>query len=610
MYLYRRLKSPLPLLGACLFMTVIFFYLISQTKFSPSLPGAPTNIKKMNGEELLTQDPIHLEKQREYKKQLLNKIKKSSKQKLKKLQKMDHDPMGVMVHNADFDGTKKVIGSSHVMEEINDKLIKKVAHNSEHRIVHLDLKGAPPKLDYLKTLFPLLESLGATGILVEYEDMFPYWGDLESIAALNAYTKEDIGILLQEAEKHGLEFIPLIQTFGHMEFILKLKEFEYLREIPNYPQVICPTNNKTLPLLKMMIDQIIALHPGINWLHIGADEVFNLGECGRCQSYLLKEDISKDDLFLHHSYKVAQYIKDFYDVQPIMWDDEFRKIPLKNIIKSDIGKYVEIMVWQYSPGILATIGNEVWEKYNEIFHGIWVASAFKGASLPDSFLTDISERLNNNKEWMDVLGLYKGNIPFKGIALTGWQRFDHFAILCELLPQAIPSLAVSLSYIINRKADHTALTSVGKSLGCDSFLNMDLKYIEFVNHCNFPGSKVYGIAQRLFMLKKDVNSMLESNHVRGWVTPFNIKHKFASPQMIEQGLQDLSMLLLEYKKIYTDTEIALREVYNEPTVREWIETNLEGTVFKLNNLFVARKDLLKQTSWPRRPFIGTNDKEL
>ena len=37
---------------------------------------------------------------------------------------------------------------------------------SMQRIVHLDLKGAAPKVSYLEQLFPLFKTLGATGLLI------------------------------------------------------------------------------------------------------------------------------------------------------------------------------------------------------------------------------------------------------------------------------------------------------------------------------------------------------------------------------------------------------------------------------------------------------------
>lgn len=91
------------------------------------------------------------------------------------------------------------------------------------KLVHLDLKGAPPKFDYLlkvgyelllihflqqlysgsslafiahfrdlylnsqlcscQQLIHVFADLGANGLLIEYEDMFPYEGDLEIIRA-------------------------------------------------------------------------------------------------------------------------------------------------------------------------------------------------------------------------------------------------------------------------------------------------------------------------------------------------------------------------------------------------------------------------------------------
>lgn len=42
------------------------------------------------------------------------------------------------------------------------------------RIVHLDLKGAPYKPKYFTELFSLFNRMKATGILLEWEDMFPF----------------------------------------------------------------------------------------------------------------------------------------------------------------------------------------------------------------------------------------------------------------------------------------------------------------------------------------------------------------------------------------------------------------------------------------------------
>ena len=73
------------------------------------------------------------------------------------------------------------------------------------RVVHLDLKGAPPKMSYLEYLFPLVKSAGATTLLIEYEDMFPFWGEIRNLSALNAYTKEDVRDILDMAKKNKLE---------------------------------------------------------------------------------------------------------------------------------------------------------------------------------------------------------------------------------------------------------------------------------------------------------------------------------------------------------------------------------------------------------------------
>lgn len=59
-------------------------------------------------------------------------------------------------------------------------------------VVHLDLKGAPPKLEYLKSLLPIMSKLGVNALLIEYEDMFPYNRSLIGLRASNCYERAQV----------------------------------------------------------------------------------------------------------------------------------------------------------------------------------------------------------------------------------------------------------------------------------------------------------------------------------------------------------------------------------------------------------------------------------
>ncbi|XP_013782816.1 hexosaminidase D-like [Limulus polyphemus] len=472
--------------------------------------------------------------------------------------------------------------------------------NLPHRIIHLDLKGAPPLMTYYSRLFSLLKDLGATGILMEYEDMFPYWQPITSLAAYNAYSSSDILKILQLAKYNNLEVIPLVQTFGHMEFVLKLDEYKNLREVPEYPQVICPSNNHSLAIIKLMIDQVLTLHREAKWIHIGSDEVYNIGECSLCKSRLVKNYWDTNTLFLSHVKTVAAYVKNKH-VQPIMWDDMFRVIPEEQIRSSEIAKFVEIMVWQYSENIEDKLTPEIWEKYGVLFSPVWAASSFKGATGPSQYITDVFYHLQNHHSWLKAIKKYENKVNFRGIVMTGWQRFDHFAVLCELLPVGIPSIAINLLYVQHGKIDSEVMKKVQDILLCDNNLGLKQNFTVDEVICGFPGAKIYKGAQRLVKVKHELQKLRKNSHLVGWMADYNLVKSFSSPAHIEIGTRKLKELAVNTTLLNTFMQNVMPDVYDSYTISEWLQTFMEPIKQELEKVQRNAVRLLKFDTWPRRP---------
>jgi hexosaminidase len=62
-------------------------------------------------------------------------------------------------------------------------------------LIHLDLKGAPPKFEFLLDIIRYVAKNYrgvVTGFLIEFEDTFPYEGNLKPLVGNFQYTKEQL----------------------------------------------------------------------------------------------------------------------------------------------------------------------------------------------------------------------------------------------------------------------------------------------------------------------------------------------------------------------------------------------------------------------------------
>ena len=108
------------------------------------------------------------------------------------------------------------------------------------------------------------------------------------------------------------------------------------------------------------------------------------------------------------------------------------------------------MVWVYVEDVDRFVDSLTWANYGEVFSHIWTASAYKGAFGERLYAVNVQRHVGNNLAWLEVMRretLSSSKLSFRGLVLTGWSRYDHFAVLCELLPVALHSLILNLVII-------------------------------------------------------------------------------------------------------------------------------------------------------------------
>lgn len=186
------------------------------------------------------------------------------------------------------------------------------------RAYHLDLKAGFINIRKLKKFVALLSKWKINTLLIEYEDCFQY-ESAPGICRTDAPSFKEWSEFLVYCRSLYFDVIPLVQTHGHLEFLLKHKRYAALRENNNVNE-ICPSNPKAVKLIKEMIGEVIKLHAKDKYIHIGADETWNLCSCPRCAKQLGKE--TKLDVFSRHVLAMSEFVKS-HDKKVMMWCDMF-----------------------------------------------------------------------------------------------------------------------------------------------------------------------------------------------------------------------------------------------------------------------------------------------
>ena len=167
------------------------------------------------------------------------------------------------------------------------------------------------------------------------QPMLPHMELLANGAVLE---KEDILRYIGYARELGFEIIPEVQSLGHVQYITmaypELAEIEEkdvtiddtraedARPVSFYKHCYCPSIEKSYEIIFDLIDEIIDTIKPERYVHIGHDEVYQIGVCKRCR----EKDPS--DIFTEHVTRLHDHIAE-KGLGTMMWSDMIHPAPVR-----------------------------------------------------------------------------------------------------------------------------------------------------------------------------------------------------------------------------------------------------------------------------------------
>src|ERR1700761_1319080 len=256
---------------------------------------------------------------------------------------------------------------------------------------HLDLRIQVMPMPALKAFAKRLSDGGINTLIMEWEGTYPFEKH-PLIPNRYAYTKAEIIDFVKYCNGLGIDVIPLQQSFGHVEYILRNEKYKELREDQRDYSQVCPLQTKQDSLLFSYLYAELASTHTSKYIHIGGDETYLLGHDERCKAIVAKEGKSK--LYIDYIRMLCNIVIKLGKT-PILWADIALKYPdaINLLPKSTI-----LVDWNYGWD-MNNFGEH--QKLVQSSYEIWGAPAIR--SNPDNYyLTQWEKHFKNIRDFIPV----------------------------------------------------------------------------------------------------------------------------------------------------------------------------------------------------------------
>lgn len=184
-------------------------------------------------------------------------------------------------------------------------------------VFHVDMNSVSLREDYLRKWLLKASQMGYNAVLWEVEDKIK-WETCPECVNPEAFSKPQFKKILRYADSLGLEPIPLLQTIGHAEYVLKHKKYFSFREDTSRYDCYCTSNPKVSEFLKKWIAEYLELFGNVKYFHLGGDEAYVFGTCPACT--ILAGIKWKGKLYSSYENDLAEALIE-KGIRPGLWSD-------------------------------------------------------------------------------------------------------------------------------------------------------------------------------------------------------------------------------------------------------------------------------------------------
>ena len=312
---------------------------------------------------------------------------------------------------------------------------KENAPDRAFRAAHIDLRYGFFNRQRLKEIIDNLVELRYNTLILENENRLPFQRRPELVAEEH-FTEEDLQWLNEYAAEQFLELIPLQQTLGHLEYALRLPQYEQLREVRQQPEPedeplfypgitggahfhdfdeICPCNEEGYRLVEDLLDETMAYFPNSRYIHIGSDEAWNLLYCDQCRAKYGEDGKAK--LLIEHVNRIARRVL-AAGKTPIIWDDMLRSMSPLELDQLDKG--IVVMSWLYHSQ--HPQADEFLPAFQQAGFSVLGAGSAKCSigTIETLDVPDYAGRLNNVDWWSKACDAHH----LLGFSMTVWSNYS------------------------------------------------------------------------------------------------------------------------------------------------------------------------------------------